>query len=40
MYPGAYQLSVLVCDFDGNFICRVDQAEALHTSTNQEKHHD
>ena len=28
-YPGRYQLSVLVCDFEGQFICRVDEAEAL-----------
>ncbi len=23
-YPGSYRLTVLVCDFDGNLICRVD----------------
>ncbi len=28
-YPGDYHLAVLVCDFDGQFICRVDQQEAL-----------
>jgi len=28
-YPGNYHLAVLVCDFEGRFICRVDQAEAL-----------
>ncbi|WP_371325322.1 cobalt-precorrin-5B (C(1))-methyltransferase [Dechloromonas sp. ZY10] len=27
-YPGAYHLAVLVCDFEGNFICRVDEEEA------------
>jgi cobalt-precorrin-5B (C1)-methyltransferase len=27
-YPGPYRLTVLVCDFDGNFICRVEE-EAL-----------
>ncbi len=28
-YPGAYQLTVLACDFDGEFIVRVDEEEAL-----------
>ena len=28
-YPGAYQLTVLVCDFDGKFIVRVEEEEAL-----------
>jgi hypothetical protein len=28
-YPGAYRLTVLVCDFEGRFICRVEQDEAL-----------
>ena len=28
-YPGAYRLTVLVCDFDGNFIVRVEEEEAL-----------
>ena len=28
-YPGAYHLAVLVCDFEGQFICRVDEEEAL-----------
>ena len=28
-YPGNYHLTVLVCDFEGQFICRVDAAEAL-----------
>lgn len=28
-YPGDYRLVVLVCDFEGRFICRVDQDEAL-----------
>ena len=27
-YPGAYALTVLVCDFDGEFIVRVDEEEA------------
>lgn len=27
-YPGAYRLAVLVCDFEGNFICRVDEEDA------------
>jgi len=27
-YPGAYRLAVLVCDFEGQFICRVDEDEA------------
>lgn len=29
MYPGDYRLTILVCDFDGQFICRVDETEAL-----------
>ena len=28
-YPGEYTLTVLVCDFDGEFIVRVDEEEAL-----------
>ena len=28
-YPGDYHLAVLVCDFEGNFICRVDEEDAL-----------
>ena len=28
-YPGPYTLTILVCDFEGRFICRVDQHEAL-----------
>ena len=28
-YPGPYRLAVLVCDFEGHFICRVDEDEAL-----------
>ncbi|MBS1160632.1 MAG: Cobalamin [Proteobacteria bacterium] len=28
MHPGPYRLTVLVCDFDGNFICRVEEEEA------------
>ena len=28
-YPGAYRLTILVCDFDGNFIVRVEEEEAL-----------
>nr|MBL8411575.1 cobalt-precorrin-5B (C(1))-methyltransferase [Dechloromonas sp.] len=28
-YPGDYHLAVLVCDFEGQYICRVDEAEAL-----------
>ena len=28
-YPGAYRLTVLVCDFEGRFICRVEQEESL-----------
>ncbi len=28
-YPGDYHLAVLVCDFEGNFICRVDEEAAL-----------
>jgi len=27
-YPGDYRLTVLVCDFEGRFICRVEQEEA------------
>ncbi|MEI7611658.1 MAG: cobalt-precorrin-5B (C(1))-methyltransferase [Betaproteobacteria bacterium] len=27
-YPGDYQLTILVCDFDGKFIVRVEQEEA------------
>ncbi len=27
-HPGDYQLNVLVCDFEGQFICRVEQHEA------------
>jgi cobalt-precorrin-5B (C1)-methyltransferase len=27
-YPGNYHLAVLVCDFEGQFICRVDEEEA------------
>jgi len=28
-YPGEYQLTILVCDFDGRFIVRVTEEEAL-----------
>ncbi len=28
-YPGAYKLTVLACDFDGEFIVRVEEEEAL-----------
>ena len=28
-YPGNYHLSILVCDFEGQFICRLDEDEAL-----------
>lgn len=28
-YPGDYRLAALVCDFEGQLICRVDQHEAL-----------
>ncbi|MFA7268042.1 MAG: cobalt-precorrin-5B (C(1))-methyltransferase [Sterolibacterium sp.] len=28
-YPGDYQLTVLVCDFEGRFICRMEEHEAL-----------
>lgn len=28
-YPGAYRLVVLVCDFEGRFICRIDEHEAF-----------
>ncbi len=28
-HPGTYRLSILVCDFDGNFIVRVEEEEAL-----------
>jgi cobalt-precorrin-5B (C1)-methyltransferase len=27
-YPGSYRLAVLVCDFEGQFICRVDEEAA------------
>ena len=27
-YPGDYRLTVLVCDFEGQFICRVEQQES------------
>ena len=27
-YPGDYRLTVLVCDFEGQFICRIEQEEA------------
>lgn len=27
-YPGGYRLAVLVCDFEGRFICRVEEHEA------------
>ena len=27
-YPGDYRMTVLVCDFEGQFICRVEQEEA------------
>lgn len=27
-YPGAYQLTILVCDFEGRFICRLEEHEA------------
>jgi len=27
-HPGDYHLAVLVCDFEGQFICRVDEEEA------------
>ncbi|MFN4148684.1 MAG: cobalt-precorrin-5B (C(1))-methyltransferase [Rhodocyclaceae bacterium] len=26
-YPGPYHLTILVCDFEGNFICRVEEEE-------------
>jgi len=26
-YPGDYRLTVLVCDFEGRFICRVEEHE-------------
>ena len=29
LYPGNYRLAVLVCDFEGQFICRVDEEEVL-----------
>ncbi len=29
-YPGDYRLTILACDFDGRFICRVDEQEAGH----------
>lgn len=28
-YPGHYRLTVLVCDFEGRFICRVEEQEVL-----------
>ncbi|MCK6406149.1 MAG: cobalt-precorrin-5B (C(1))-methyltransferase [Rhodocyclaceae bacterium] len=28
-YPGDYRLNILVCDFEGRFICRVEHDEAL-----------
>jgi cobalt-precorrin-5B (C1)-methyltransferase len=28
-YPGDYRLVVLACDFEGQFICRIDQDDAL-----------
>lgn len=28
-YPGGYRLAVLVCDFEGRFICRVEEHEVL-----------
>ncbi|MDE2442130.1 MAG: cobalt-precorrin-5B (C(1))-methyltransferase, partial [Betaproteobacteria bacterium] len=28
-YPGEYRLVVLVCDFEGQFICRVNEDESL-----------
>ena len=28
-YPGDYRLTVLVCDFEGQFICRVEQEDAV-----------
>ncbi len=28
-YPGNYHLTILVCDFEGRFICRLDEDEAL-----------
>ena len=28
-YPGHYRLAVLVCDFEGQFICRVEEEEVL-----------
>lgn len=28
-YPGSYTLSVLVCDFEGQFICRVEEKDAI-----------
>ena len=28
-HPGAYRLTVLVCDFDGNFIVRLEEENAL-----------
>jgi len=31
-FPGPYHLAVLVCDFEGQFICRVDEEEALEGS--------
>ena len=28
-HPGPYQLTVLVCDFEGQFICRVEESEIV-----------
>lgn len=28
-HPGPYQLTVLVCDFEGQFICRVEEGESV-----------
>lgn len=28
-YPGDYRLTILVCDFEGNYICRVEDHEVL-----------
>jgi cobalt-precorrin-5B (C1)-methyltransferase len=28
-YPGNYHLSILVCDFEGQFICRLEEDEIL-----------
>jgi cobalt-precorrin-5B (C1)-methyltransferase len=32
-HPGSYRLAVLVCDFEGNFICRVDEEAEGETVT-------